>query len=65
MNLVKTAQNRTKIMAAQDIHCPVCNARQFSPFDKLYVSAYGKCVDCSSPQEVEKNGDNIFKIIEA
>jgi hypothetical protein len=65
MKLVETAENRAKIMASQEIYCQKCNAKQFSPFDKLFVSAYGFCVDCDTPESVEEKSKNIFNIIEA
>ncbi len=65
MNIFEVAQNSAEIMSSQEIYCLICNKKQFSPFDKLYVEAYNKCVDCSTPEEVETNGENIFRIIEA
>ena len=65
MNLYELAVNRDEIMASQSIYCLCCNKKQFSPFDKLYTEAYNKCVDCSTPEELEANSTNIFAIIEA
>ncbi len=65
MNILEVGKKRDEIMASQGIHCPQCSEKQFSPFDKLYVSLYDKCVDCSTSEEIEKNSDNVFKIIEA
>ena len=47
------------------VHCPLCSEKQFSLFDKLYTYAYGKCVDCSTSDELERLGENIFTILEA
>lgn len=63
MNIIETAKNRDEIMASQQIHCPRCGNKQFSPFDKLYTKAYDICVDCTEPEELELKGNNIFAII--
>ena len=62
-NIIEVAENRDQIMASQNIYCPICSQKQFAPFDKLYTKTYGKCVDCSMPEEVEQNGENIFAIL--
>ena len=62
-NIIQVAENRDEIMARQDLHCPLCLEKQFSPFDKLYASAYEKCIDCSTINEVETLGENIFAIL--
>lgn len=61
-NIVEVAKNYKQIMASQPITC-TCGEKWFSPFDKLYVSAYGKCTSCSSSEEIEKLSENIFSII--
>lgn len=66
--IVEVAQNSKQILsdsAGKHIHCPNCSEEWFSPFDKLYVAAYGKCTSCSSVEEVLGNGVNIDSIIEA
>lgn len=69
--LIEAAQNAKEIMASQNSYCPKCNERQISPFDKLFVYAYGICYMCSpskpGPDEDElmRKSDNIFAIIEA
>jgi hypothetical protein len=65
MNIVQVAQNAKEIMASQNIYCHICGEKQFSPFDKLYVSAYSACVMCTDTvEDVEKRSENIFAIIE-
>jgi len=63
-NIVEVAKNATKMMASEPITCP-CGERWFSPFDKLYVSAYGKCTVCDNSDETLARAENIFAIIEA
>ena len=62
-NIINVAENRDKIMASQTIYCPKCDEKQFAPFDKLFTMAYGRCLDCSTPKQVETDGENIFAII--
>ena len=64
-NIVSVAKNALEIISDQGAYCPQCNTKQWSPFDKLYTRAYSKCVDCSTVEEIEQNGINIFAIIEA
>ena len=61
-NIIYVAEHIDEI-STKEIFCPRCFAKQFAPFDKLYVSAYGKCVDCSSSEEVETLGDNILALV--
>ena len=63
-NIIEVAKNRDKIMASQSVHCPICGEKQFSPFDKLYTSLNDKCVHCTNSEDVLKNSDNIFSLIE-
>lgn len=63
-NIVEVAENSQSIMSGNPIVCP-CGEKWFSPFDKLFVSAYGKCTSCASDTEVEELSENIFAIIEA
>jgi hypothetical protein len=71
MEITEVIEKRREIMASQAIYCPKCNEKQFAPFDKLFVSAYGICYMCSpatpGPEEDElvRRGDNILSIIEA
>ncbi len=66
MNIIETAEKRDEIMSAMNIYCPICEARQFAPFDKLYTTAFDKCVACTDDaDELELNGENIFAILEA
>ena len=65
MNIIEVAKNRKEIMASQEIYCPVCGEKQFSPFDKLYTKAYNRCVDCENADILIEKSDNIFKIIDA
>jgi len=64
--IIYVAQNSEKILAesaGQPVHCPGCNEEWYSPFDKFYIAAYGKCSSCATPDELEKNSENIFAII--
>lgn len=61
-NIVEVAQNAKKIMSGAPVTCP-CGEKWFSPFDKLYVSAYGKCTKCSDADEIVELGTNIFNIV--
>lgn len=64
MGLIETAQDYKKILLGPPIVCP-CGERWFSPFDRLYVSAYSKCTTCSTVEEIDELSGNIFAIIEA
>lgn len=63
MNLIEVAKKRDDVMASPPITCS-CGEKWYSPFDKLYVTAYGKCTECSTDSEIEGFSENIFKIIE-
>ena len=63
MNIIEVAQNAGEISKRQDVFCPSCKARQFSIFDKLYTVAYDKCVDCSTPMELDEKSENIFALL--
>jgi hypothetical protein len=61
MNDIKTiAENLNVVKKSQKIYCLVCGEKQFSIFDKVYCKSFGKCVDCSTPEEVDINSENIF-----
>lgn len=62
--IVEVAQNCQSIIDGGPVICQ-CGEKWFSPFDKLFVSAYGKCVSCAPPDEVDELSENIFAIIEA
>jgi len=62
--IVDVARNKKEVMSGAPVTC-VCGEQWFSPFDKLYLATYGKCVSCSTSEEIEKNSGNIFAIIEA
>ena len=62
--ILEAANQAKVIMARQDVFCPVCHDRQYSPFDKLYTFAYEKCYMCDEDEDEIKSG-NISKIIEA
>jgi len=62
-NIVYTAEHFDEICALLNVVCPLCSRKVFSPFDKLFVSAYGKCVDCATPEELEVLGENIFILL--
>jgi hypothetical protein len=63
IRLIEAAQKSKEIMARQDVFCPRCNQKQFSPFDKLYVFAYEMCYDCTPDEHNIDYSDNIFEII--
>lgn len=63
IRLIEAAQNSKEIMARQDIFCPKCGERQFSPFSKLYTFAYSRCYDCTADEHSDDYADNIFEII--
>ena len=63
-NIVYVAQNSESIMKGKPITCP-CGEKWFSSFDKLFISAYSKCMCCATVDEVEELSENIFAIIEA
>lgn len=62
-NIFAVAEKRSKIMAAQNIYCPSCNGKQFSPFDKLFTKAYDICADCIDAKKLDKLSDNIFALL--
>jgi len=62
--IVETAQNYKQIMSGPPVTCS-CGEKWFSPFDKLYVTAYGKCTSCSTTEEIEQLSENIFATINA
>jgi len=43
-----------------NVVCPKCGEKQFSPFDKLYVQEYNECVVCTDEHKLEKRGEYIF-----
>ena len=63
-NIYEVAKNSKSIIGGVPVVCS-CGEKWFSPFDKLFVAAYGKCISCSSGEEIEKLSGNIFAIIEA
>ena len=62
--IIEVAKNAKEIMSSPPITCS-CGEKWYSPFDKLYFAAYGKCTSCSSVDEALENSENIFAIIEA
>ena len=63
--IIDVAKRHKEILAesaGKEVCCPSCSEQWFSPFDKLYVAAYGKCFSCDDKPE---NSENIFAIIEA
>ncbi len=64
MNIIEVAEQRDEILKFEHkVHCPKCGKLQYSPVDKLYVTAYDKCISCSTFDEVEAKGANILEII--
>ncbi len=62
-NIIAVARDKEQILAKHTAaECP-CGERWFSPFDKLYVAAYGKCTTCSTEAEVAELSENIFRIL--
>lgn len=61
-NIIEVVQKYKEIMSGPPVTCS-CGERWFSPFDKLYVTAYGKCTSCSTAEEIERLSENIFAII--
>ena len=47
-----------------EIYCIHCDDKQFSGYDKLYTAAVGKCVDCSTEEEMNKYGNRVLEMIE-
>ncbi len=63
-NIIAVARDKEKILATHTAACcPACGSRWFSPFDKLFVAAYGKCTTCSTEAEVTQLSANIFRIL--
>lgn len=63
-NFIKVAQERSEILKFEHkVYCQECNELQFAPFDKLLVSAYGKCPGCADEKELEHQSSNIFQIL--
>lgn len=64
VRIIEAAENKDEILSFEyTVHCPHCGEKQFSPFDKLYTYSYGKCVDCSTVDELERLGENVFAIL--
>lgn len=61
--IIQVAENRAIIMSGAPIYCS-CGEKWYSPFDKLFVSAYDKCCTCCSSEEWESLGKNILAIVE-
>ena len=63
-NIIHTANNAKKIIAYENQpYCSKCNKRQYSPFDKLFLDAYGECFMCCDTDDMRK-GENILRIVE-
>lgn len=63
-NILVVAKNLEKISKAEyEVNCPKCGEKQFALVDKLYAETYGKCIDCSTEEEVDKNSPNILKLL--
>jgi len=62
--IIAVAENRDAILKYDHVVCcPVCGKRYFSAFDKLYISAYGKGICCSTADEIDTLSDNIFALL--
>jgi hypothetical protein len=66
-DIVDVAKRAKEIVAFDSVvYCGKCNSKQFSPFDKLFVSAYDICVMCHPDgDEFLRKGKNIFTIVES
>lgn len=72
-NFIRVAQNAKQILqelAGKAFPCPQCADRCFSPFEKLFIKAFGVCSTCfmdnpANGTEAKADAvDNIFKIID-
>ena len=62
--IIEAAENIDEIRKFDyEVHCPLCNKKQWALFDKLYTYSYGQCEDCSSVEELKALADNIFAIL--
>lgn len=64
-NILEVTEKCHEIAAGPPVTCKECGEQWFSVFDKLFIAAYGMCVDCIPGEEFELMTDNIFEIIEA
>ena len=62
-NIIEVAQNAEEIVK-KPCSCPKCNTTCYAAFDKLFVAAYGQCIDCTSAEELKEVSENIFAIIQ-
>jgi len=63
-NIIAVARDKEQILAPNTVaRCSVCSERYYSPFDKLYVAAYGKGACCSTEEEFDELSENIFRIL--
>ncbi len=64
MNIIDVSFRKDEILQLKhEVFCPICNSKQFSPFDKLYTECYETCIDCEKEDLLEKRGEIIFKIL--
>jgi len=62
--IIEAAENKADILKwDNEVRCPLCDEKLFSPFDKLYTYSYGKCVNCSTSEEIMTLSENIFAIL--
>jgi len=62
--IIEAAQNIDKIRKFNyEIHCPLCEEKQWALFDKLFTYSYGKCTDCTDAEELKILGENAFAIL--
>ncbi len=62
--IIGVAENLSAILKYDYVVCcPGCGERYFAAFDKLYTSAYGKGVCCSTEEEIDAGSDNIFALL--
>lgn len=66
MNIVEVAENYKKILEGPPVTCGGdCGEELYSSFDKLYVTAYGECATCTPDDDLERQSEAIFTIIQA
>jgi len=62
-NIISVARDKDDILSGPKLVCPACNEVWYSGFDKLYISAFGKCYLCTPEEEADTNGKQVFQII--
>lgn len=65
MNIVDVAKQAKEIVKYDNkVFCPKCGKEWFSPFDKLFVTAYDICIICHPDNdEFLRKGQNITAVV--